>query len=440
MGKLYLFSPVGNTDPIKYLYDGSMLHICRVYKPDVVYLYLSKEMWENHQKDNRYVRTLEFLGEKLGHSFEIRIIKREELVSVQRYDVFYKEFRQIIADIEKEMKPGDKLLLNMASGTPAMKSALVVLATLAEYRFTPIQVSTPKNKSNLELEERSDYDVVGNWELDEDNAPDFKNRCEEVECFNLITLLKIDMIKKHIQAYDYHAALEIAREIQDQIDPDAYRLLVAADARVNLDWDTIEKAAKKFEKLLFPVEDMEKRTVFEYALGLKLRIQRGEYADFIRAITPVVMDLLDGICFQHCGFQVNKYCEDGKPRKWSKEKLRGTDADKILQSGYGGNFRYDVVYSTHLDKIIQKKCRDEEIKKGVKDLTSVERQIRNLAAHEIVSITDKKIKKETGKSAGEIMRIIQMLCAKIQINENRENWNSYDMMNRQIIKKLEPGM
>ena len=72
-------------------------------------------------------------------------------------------------------------------------------------------------------------------------------------------------------------------------------------------------------------------------------------------------------------------------------------------------------------------------------MTSVERQIRNLAAHEIVSITDKKIKKETGKSAGEIMRIIQMLCAKIQINENRENWNSYDMMNRQIIKKLEPG-
>ena len=72
-------------------------------------------------------------------------------------------------------------------------------------------------------------------------------------------------------------------------------------------------------------------------------------------------------------------------------------------------------------------------------MTSVERQIRNLAAHEIVSITDKRIKKETGKSAGEIMRIIQMLCAKIQINENRENWNCYDMMNRQIIKKLEPG-
>ena len=42
MGKVYLFSPVGNTDPIRYFYDGSMLHICRVYEPDVVVLYLSK--------------------------------------------------------------------------------------------------------------------------------------------------------------------------------------------------------------------------------------------------------------------------------------------------------------------------------------------------------------------------------------------------------------
>ena len=132
MSTTYLFSPVGNTDPIKYFSDGSMLHICRVYKPDIVYLYLSQEMWYNHQKDDRYVKTLELLGKKLNHTFDIRIIKREDLIEVQRYDIFYKEFRDIIAKIEKEMKPKDKLLLNMASGTPAMKSALMVLATLAE--------------------------------------------------------------------------------------------------------------------------------------------------------------------------------------------------------------------------------------------------------------------------------------------------------------------
>ena len=31
-----------------------------------------------------------------------------------------------------------------------MKSALLVMATLAEYRFIPIQVSTRKKKGNLE--------------------------------------------------------------------------------------------------------------------------------------------------------------------------------------------------------------------------------------------------------------------------------------------------
>ena len=39
MGKRILFSPVGGTDPIRNCHDGSMLHICRHYKPDIVYLY-----------------------------------------------------------------------------------------------------------------------------------------------------------------------------------------------------------------------------------------------------------------------------------------------------------------------------------------------------------------------------------------------------------------
>lgn len=102
MSRTYLFSPIGNTDPVKYFYDGSMLHICRYYKPDVVYLYLSKEMMEYHRTDNRYVRSIELLGKKLNHIFEVHIIENDQMVNVQQYDVFYKEFRSIISDIERE--------------------------------------------------------------------------------------------------------------------------------------------------------------------------------------------------------------------------------------------------------------------------------------------------------------------------------------------------
>ena len=112
MSRTYLFSPIGNTDPVKYFYDGSMLHICRYYKPDVVYLYLSKEMMEYHRTDNRYVRSIELLGKKLNHIFEVHIIENDQMVNVQQYDVFYKEFRSIISDIEREKGEDDRLLVN----------------------------------------------------------------------------------------------------------------------------------------------------------------------------------------------------------------------------------------------------------------------------------------------------------------------------------------
>ena len=54
MNQTILFKPVGGTDPISStnIHDGSMLHICRVYQPQKVILYMSKEMLDNQEKDN----------------------------------------------------------------------------------------------------------------------------------------------------------------------------------------------------------------------------------------------------------------------------------------------------------------------------------------------------------------------------------------------------
>ena len=233
MGKRILFSPVGGTDPIKYQRDGSLIHICRVYQPDVVYLYLSHEMLERSRQDDRYCYTIEQLGRKINHKFEIHLIEKEELVDAQKYDIFYRDFRNEIIKIEQKMEKEDELILNMASGTPAMKSALMVMATLAEYRFRVIQVSSPKKKSNEEFEEREEYDVELNWEYDLDNEEEsFENRCEEVQCFNLMHLLKVETIKKHLQAYDYPAALSIAKEMEDDLDEEGIKAAALADEAI----------------------------------------------------------------------------------------------------------------------------------------------------------------------------------------------------------------
>lgn len=439
MGKTYLFSPVGNTDPIKYLRDGSLLHICRHYKPDVIYLYLSKEMLENHEKDNRYVKTLELLGEKLDHTFEVYIRSNAEMCEVQQYDLFYTEFGKMIGEIEQGMEKDDILFVNMASGTPAMKSALLVMATLTEYRFRPIQVSTPKKKSNEEHEERKEYDVMANWELDEDNEEGYENRCQEIKCMNLLKMLKIDIIEKHLCAYDYQAAWSVGKEIRKDISPIAYQWLETAAARAMLDWEKMARVLPKRNGILKTVNGNDKkRVLFEYTLALDLKLKRGEYADFLRAITPLGVDLLEMVLERFCGVDIERYYCKKRAVEWDKKALQGTEIQEILDEAYKHKqgFRGGVVYSSHLNAIVKAKCSDVRLANRVQELVEVEQKVRNIAAHQIVSVTPEWIKEKTGKSTIQIMDMIKSISEKVEINTKKEYWRSYDVMNDKIIEAL----
>ena len=90
-----LFTPVGGHDPIASFHDGAVLHICRVYRPEKVYLYLSHEMLERSRQDDRYRLSLEKLQQQLGCKMEIHQIERDELTQVQLFDTFYTDFDQM---------------------------------------------------------------------------------------------------------------------------------------------------------------------------------------------------------------------------------------------------------------------------------------------------------------------------------------------------------
>lgn len=439
MAKKILFSPIGGTDPIKYFRDGSMLHICRHYKPDIVYLYMSHEMMEYHEKDNRYVDAIERLGKHLSHKFEIHLIEREALVEVQQYDFFYRDFRKEIIKIESHMDNKDELLLNMASGSPAMKSALFVIATFAEYRFKPIQVSTPKKRMNAEHEEREEYDIEVNWELNEDNSDDAPNRCEEVKSLNLVRMIQTETIKKHIKAYDYAAALTVANEIKEDISGDAFILLQIMDARVKLNRSAISQltVGKTYE--IYPIKEGDKQKIFEYALVLQMKIEKQEYADFIRGITPLVVDLLENILKNKCGILLKDCCiVSGKDNvmRWNKEKLERVGLMDFLEKQYKEGFKLGPVYSSQIVKIIEYKCQDSELIRMAKEIVDIEGNVRNVAAHDIVSVTDEWFRNRTGKNAKEIFNIIKYLIEKAGINVKKEDWKSYDRINEVIVQYL----
>ena len=322
-----------------------------------------------------------------------------------------------------------------------MKSALLILATLAEYKFIPIQVNSPKKSMNEEHEDRTDYDVEVNWELDSDNEPDSENRCEEVKCMNLMRLLKIDMIKKFIMKYDYAAAFELAEELQSDISDDAYTLLNIANNRLKLNTSEISKLMKDKQYDIYPIKDSNKLKLFEYACTVKIKLEKKEYSDFIRGITPLIVDILEQILKLKLNIDINKSCyikRDGN-KIWSVSKLKANGLYDVLNNAYEekGGFREGPVYSHALANIINAKSQDEILKQKVDDIVHVEQCVRNLAAHQIVSVTAEWFIEKSGKSADEIMNIIKYLLVQAGVGAKKDDWNTYDSMNQLIIRYLE---
>lgn len=152
-------------------------------------------MAENHKKDNRYVETLNLLGDFLNHKFEVHIIENPDMVEVQQYDVFYDEFRKIISEIEEQKEKEDQLLVNMASGTPGMKSARLLWQRWRNTDFCQYRCLLHRRKVIWNMKKETNM-MLSELGTEEDNEESAENRCQEVKCLNLMRLLKIDMIKK----------------------------------------------------------------------------------------------------------------------------------------------------------------------------------------------------------------------------------------------------
>lgn len=269
---------------------------------------MSKEMSEFHHLDNRYCKCLELLQKKEGFVSEIHLIERPELVDVQLFDYFYDEFDSELQKIRKAY-PNHQILLNVSSGTPAMKSGLQFLAASSEYGYKAIQVATPQKGVNREQNDFENYDLELRWELNEDNEKDAPNRCIESATMMLNKRIKLEVIRNHIEAYDYQAALNVAKTIETVLPKNIMFLLEGATKRMNLDQAGAVKAFSKASVQPMPKLSSDKAPVIEYILWLQAKQQRGDLADFIRGITPVIVDILELILKEKYRVSLSDFCE-----------------------------------------------------------------------------------------------------------------------------------
>ena len=435
MGKTILFSPIGGTDPISLnnMHDGSFLHICRWYKPDEVYLYMSQEMLDFQAQDDRYRYCIKKLSECQDREIIIHEIERPDLKDVQDFNYFYEDFKACLSEILTQNENAE-ILVNISSGTPAMKSGLLVLVTLGELYCKTIQVITPVRKINEH--NHANYDVETLWELNEDNLPDAENRCRNVYCPNLSNIKQAEIIKQLVREYDYKAALSAAELLPEESTKSYMDLLRAAFSRLQLDNRDINVVVNKYGMSGFPIKNEDTKKYFEYALALDIKCRRGEYGDFVRALSPILLDLFEMILNKDCGINIEKYVEvRNKIPKWIRTLLEGTEVESILLSEFD-SFDYKNIYSIHIVKLIENKSQNSKVVDIVRSLREVEGNVRNIAAHEVVSVTEKMVKDRTGYTPTQVMNLVKEAFKYTSLNVREDYWNAYNEMNEFIINRM----
>ena len=205
-----------------------------------------------------------------------------------------------------------------------------------------------------------------------------------------------------------------------------------------LDLRGVNELEKKTGFDFTPIKSGDSRKYFEYALNLSIKLEREEYGDFIRATSPLIVDLFKTVLKKKCKIDIGSYT---KPHTkghelWSEEKLRGTELENLLRAGVK-YFNYGPIYSSALVVIIEAKASPEVVELA-KRIREVEERVRNIAAHEIVSITDDFILNKAGHRASKIMEDLKTLVKMCGIGTKDSDWNSYKDMNDKIIAMMEP--
>ena len=452
MSKRILFSPIGSTDPVKGGRDGAMLHICRHCQIDEVYLYLSQAMLKHQDEDQRYTRAIDHLAKLQNRNISYHTIQRPELKDPHLFNYFYEDYYQEIVKIQENLEPDDELFLNISSGTPAMKSALLCIATIKALPCKLMQVSDPApHQQRLKPETEITDEVLDN---NLDDLEGEKVRVEEISCPELAYYNEENSIIKLVKAYSYKAALELAKTLPERKTQHYLPYLELAVARESLNLKEAISLENKLKTDTFPIKQGDLIKVFEYALNAELKLKRGELYDYLRSLTPLIADLLERILKEQ-GFDITRFTiftSRNNKRVWDKKLLEkeaayDSFAQAILDAAtedYKGHktFKEDIT-SNSLNALIKnvldnKAPKDQKIIGDAQLLRNIESKMRNRAAHEITSIDEEHFTKLLGMGSRSTMDLIKKSISftDLRLAFKDPAWDSYEKLNEIIISKI----
>ncbi|WP_196593202.1 type III-A CRISPR-associated CARF protein Csm6 [Pectinatus sottacetonis] len=440
MEECVLFSPVGSTDPIRGDFDGPMLHIVRYYKPKKVYLFLTAEMAKRDREKDIYVWTLK----QLDPAIEIVKLYHEDIDKPQIMDKFDKYYPEDLRKIYEE-NPDCTVLANVTSGTAQMMTSLRFFAATADFpiKLKLIAVDTPAKKSNHSVAVNDEYNKEESWANNLDNITDSSEievRCKEIKHDNIKKALVKNIIVKYLETYDYKGALTVLQTAEYFFAADLRLMLKAADYRLHLEHN---KAKKCFDssslkyKEVYPVQSSDCRDIFEYIMHLKKLGTRNNLLEFAQGVSPVLYRLSYMILKKSLNIPMDDYTfQDGGVRKYKESKLPDSYKKELEKEFRKMNYNMPVNTSNLLPLIKyeaekQKKMLYYDLMNKLRDF---EKNVRNIAVHEIIAISKDTFKKNAKTTWEKIINDIEKLYQ--IIFAGNADWNSYDHMNEKIRQYL----
>lgn len=220
-----LISPVGFTDPIRENHDGAVLHLARMLRPAVIELYLSQEL---KKRQTFMKKAINSIAENYHPQVKFWILKDKDS-NVAEFDSMYNFFQKILRTYEND---DSQIVLNLSSGTPAMKAALMFINKISNLNLESYQVLTPNGKSNADrkndsvtidqlektgaseskIEEEMQRQIDEN--LDQGKNNDF-SRIKKVEGNTIKRNILQRILKEFIEKYQYQAACQLINNDQN---------------------------------------------------------------------------------------------------------------------------------------------------------------------------------------------------------------------------------
>lgn len=441
-----LFTPAGDTDPVRGFHDGAILHILRHYPADKVILFLTKDMEEKEDEMGCYTRGIASVAPdvtvEILRSGITEPQKYEKLTAIQ--DAFASAY---------DAHPEAEWLLNVSSGTPQIKTVMALLA-LDYPRTKAIQVPSPERKSNRGNHPcRTADELVEMLDCNEDAEPGAVNRCEEPPLLLLKRHGLLRQVTSLVRNYEYAGALQIVRQNKNCFSPISEKLLQHAALRRDLMWKEANKVIAQYEgkPLIEGAGDFS-----EYFQVMEMRQRKKQYPEFIVKLSPILAFLgmqyiekkIPGFTLSEIGYW--KKDRAGNQifyidRERMNQNWRGLVS--YLENAFGGMLRPAPIYFSLIvlisEYLEEGKLRGNEkhsqITRLFKELRSVEESVRNPIAHEITNMSDERIQSLTknvvgkGLSSKEILQRLHELARLIRGSDIR--W-TYDELNDKIIKSL----